>query len=314
MSFDCKKVLITGACGFIGSHLVARMLQENANVYAFIKSESDIWRLKEVINDLRVFHVDLRNPKEINKHLLQVKPDYVFHTAAYGVDSRQNNPFAAAETNIMGTLNLIESIAGVGCAKFINIGSGAEYGRKSGLIREESPLDPVNIYGSTKAAATIIAHQLARRYSLDIVTLRAFSIFGEKEAGYRFFPYIILSLIKNKEPNLTGCIQYRDYSYVKNLIGGLILAATSDLKNEILNFASGAVHQLKYYVDAIYKLMNPDKKPSFGAALYRANELWKVEPDISRIRELLNWEPKISFFEGLEETICWYQQNAKRYL
>jgi nucleoside-diphosphate-sugar epimerase len=120
-----------------------------------------------------------------------IKPDYVFHMSAYGVDSRQKDWFVAAETNILGIVNLMNILKQTGCEKFLNIGSCMEYGDKKEIIREDATLEPFNIYGSTKAAATIMAHQLAAENGIDIVTLRAFGIFGENEGSHKFFPHIL---------------------------------------------------------------------------------------------------------------------------
>lgn len=311
--FDCSKVLVTGANGFIGSHMVARMLQENANVAILVRPDSDFWRLKEFVGEVSIYKADLRDRSRLNKYISEIKPDYVFHLGAYGINPRQNDGITATEVNILGSINLIESLRAEGCRKIVNVGTGMEYGDKEGLIQEDTQLAPVNIYGATKAAATIMAHRLAREYSMDIITLRAFSIFGEKEASNRFFPYIILSVLNNSELVLTGCTQYRDYNYVGNLINGLVLAARSNLKNEVLNIGSGEVHQLKDYVNFILKIMNCSMVPRFGAAPYRPNELWRVQPDISQIKTLLNWEPSISLETGIERTIFWYKRNLERF-
>ncbi|MGI5876193.1 MAG: NAD-dependent epimerase/dehydratase family protein, partial [Dethiobacteria bacterium] len=201
-----------------------------------------------------------------------------------------------------------------GCEKFLNIGSCMEYGDKKEIVKEDAPLEPFNIYGSTKAAATIMAHQLAIEYKIDIVTLRAFGIFGENEGSHKFFPHLILSLLSGSAVNLTACEQYRDYCYIDNIIDGFILAAKDkNSKNDIFNIGSGVVHQLKYYVDMVYALMGNSGKPNYGAIPYRTDEVWKPHPDINKIKKVLKWKPKISLKEGLLRTIAWYEKNCNQY-
>ncbi len=313
--FKNQKVLITGANGFIGSHMVERMVKEQAQVSIFVRDSSDIWRLDEVKKDLDIYRTDLRNLELVNKNVMQIKPDFIFHCGAYGVDGRQNDFFVAAGANINGTMNLIHSLKNIGCKKFINVGTCMEYGNKQELIKEDSLLEPDSIYGSTKASASIIAHQMALNYDIDLVTVRPFGVFGEKEGSHKFFPYIILSMLQDKQVNLTPCEQYRDYCYIENVIDGFVLAAQNNAaKNEIFNVASGEIHKLKFYVDLINNEMQSKKLPNYGALPYRQNEVWRQQPDISKIRNHLNWEPKISLQEGIAKTVTWYKENKHKFI
>ncbi len=312
--FYNNNVLVTGASGFIGSHVAQRMVKENARVSVLVRETSDLWRLDDVKTDIEICRADVRDYGQLETCIKNVKPDYVFHMAAYGVDSRQKDYFRAAETNIIGMVNLIESLKQTGCVKFLNIGSCMEYGDKKEIVKEDAALEPFNIYGSTKAAATIMAHQLAAENKIDIVTLRAFGIFGENEGSHKFFPHIILSLLNGSAVNLTACEQYRDYCYIDNIIDGFILAAKDkNCKNAIFNIGSGTVHHLKYYVDMVYALMKNNSKPNYGAIPYRPDEVWKPHPDIGKIRNKLKWEPNISLTDGLIRTIAWYKKNSEKY-
>lgn len=312
--FVDKRVLVTGATGFIGSHIAQRMVKEKALVYVLARETSDLWRLKHIENDIAVCRIDIRDFHKLDECVRDVKPDYVFHMSAYGVDSRQKDYFVAAETNIVGIINLMSALKKTGCEKFLNIGSCMEYGDKKDIIREDAALEPFNIYGSTKAAATIMAHQLAAENGIDIVTLRAFGIFGENEGSHKFFPHIILSLLNGCEVNLTACEQYRDYCYIDDIVAGFILAAKDkNSKNTVFNIGSGTIRPLRYYVDMVYALMSNTSKPNYGAIPYRPDEVWKPHPDISKIKNALKWEPEFSLKEGLLKTIAWYEKNADIY-
>lgn len=310
-----KKVLITGGCGFLGSHLVKRMLSIGANVYIMTRKNTNTWRIKEELNEIQMLYTDITDEAETEERIKKTKPDYVFHLAAYGVDSSKREYIAAAKTNIIGTINIMNSLKSVGCRKVVNVGSCAEYGDRLEAMKENMNPEPVSVYGSTKACATIMAHQMAHENNINIVTLRPFGIFGEGEERHKLFCHIIVSILENRNVELTSCEQFRDYCYVENIIDGMIMAAESDsVKNSIFNIASGSLKPLSYYVGMIFKNMNTDKKPLYGSIKQRENEMWTPEADIGKIRSVLGWEPRIDVEEGIKKTISWYEKNKALYL
>jgi len=308
-----KKALVTGGNGFIGSHIVNKLVKSGCTVNVMIRDSSDTWRLEEVKDSINLIRLDIRDSDILRKHMARIKPDYIFHMAAYGVDSRQKDYITAAETNIIGTLNIVNAAAKVGCMKLINTGTSMQYGNKSYPISEEDYYEPTNIYGSTKGATTIIAHQNARANNLDIATIIPFGVFGEKEGSHKFFPYVILSAIEEKTVGLSPCEQYRDYCYIENIIDGFMMAAASELKDEIYNIGSGRAFKLKYYVESIISRFGTAEKVIYGAVDYRKNDLWNPQPDLTKISTLLGWKPKVSLEEGIDRTIEWFRKNHRKY-
>lgn len=312
--FNGKKVLITGANGFLGSHIVERMVKQNADLSIIVRQNSDLWRIDEFIKDLNIFSRDLRDHLGLSEYIRKIKPDIIFHMAAYGVDSQQKDIYDAVNTNLMGTINLLSAIGKIGCKKFINTGTSMQYGNREGKIDENMGYSPNNIYGSTKAAATIMAHQLAGDMGIDIATIIPFGVFGEKEGSHKFFPHVILSILKNREVALTSCEQYRDYCYVENIIDGfLITAEAQHVKNEIYNIGNGITKPLRYYVDLIKKEITNDAKINYGALEHRKNDLWNPLPNVDKIINTLGWQPEVPIEEGIKKTVNWYKENHHYY-
>ncbi|WP_273126480.1 NAD-dependent epimerase/dehydratase family protein [Metabacillus sp. HB246100] len=305
-----KRIFITGGTGFIGSHLINRVYQEY-EVAVFSRNTSNPWRIKEALPHIQLFRGDLPVFNDIKHAIETFQPHIIFHFAAYGVNSKGNDYLEAIQTNIQGTAHLIYAAQySDNLEKVINLGSSSEYGEKAEAITEEMLLKPVDIYGSTKASATLIAHQLATQLGINCITFRPFNLFGEGEESHKLFSYVIQQLLQDKEVLLTPCEQVRDYCYIQNIIDAFLLAIHhTEISDEIFNIGSGEVYPLRFFVDSIFTHMETDLKPQYGALKYRENERMTPQADISKVKRLLQWKPAISFEEGMLRTINWYKQH-----
>lgn len=308
-----EKVLVTGAAGFIGSHLVRRLLEYGAQVAIIVRKSTKLWKVDSVKNQIEFYYSDMQDKDKLDKIICAYKPQYMFHLAAYGVNSQNKDYYNAINTNIIGSVNILEPLKKVECEKIINMGSSSEYGIINGSQTEKGELNPLSIYGSTKAASTIIMHQIARANNQDIITIRPFGLFGEYEEPHKIFSFIISSILKGQEVRLTSCQQFRDYIYVENLVDALILACKSDIKNEIFNIGSGKVNKLEYYINKTFELIETKMKPKYGYYPQRDGDMWCPCPNIEKIKKILNWDVKIPFEVGLDKTIKWFEKNLEHY-
>jgi len=191
---------------------------------------------------------------------------------------------------------------------FVNTGSEFEYGDREISLTEEMDLRPISEYSSTKAAATMIAHQLCMNYSIPIITLRLFSIYGGIEDIGRVIPYMINSAISNKEVNLTSCKQIRDYVFIQDIVNSYICAYKKfNGKSEVINISSNNEVTLKEIIEIIKNIANPKLKVNIGALEDRKQEIWKLVGDNDKAKVVIDWEPKTDLCSGLSETVELYR-------
>lgn len=308
-----KKVLITGTTGFVGSHLARRLLNEGAQVHAFVRRSSNLWRIEDIKTRLTLHEVSLTDTDLLDKTIESIKPDYVFHLATYGGVGGQADNQQIIDTNYMGTINLLNACNKTGYKGFINTGSSSEYGIKNEPMREDMVPEPYNTYGATKAAATIYCQAQAREKGLPITTLRLFSPFGPYDEPNRLISYVIKSLLKNEETKLSSKSYVRDYIYIDDVIESYMAVIREKSYEKVYNIGSNQQHTVEQVFDIIAKILDKDAKPVWGEFKPRINEpkIWVAH--ISKAKNELNWTPKYSFEDGIKKTVSWMRENLRYY-
>lgn len=309
-----KKIFLTGATGFIGSHLLKCLLKQKCEVHISIRENSSLWRIENVL-DKCVYHLlDLNDIDAIDNLIRKIKPDIIFHLATYGVDYQQQDIYKAIDININASLKLFESMLEIDNFRFIHTGTSSEYGPKNRTISECDLPNPRSIYGITKYTSSKLLTYMSEKIGKgNLIILRPFGVYGECEGRHKFFPQIINKLINSVPVKLTNCDQIRDYIYVDDLIDAYIAAAVVPLKNkvEIINIGSGEEICLKDIALIIEKNFNLNKKLlQFGALPYRSDEIIYSVANIKKANKLLLWKPKTSLEKGIRKTIEWYKQNT----
>lgn len=307
-----RKILITGATGFLGSHLAKRLVKEGAKVHVWVRPSSSLWRLREIQERLSLHVVDLCDQISVNNACQKINPEIVYHLAAYGVHYQQQDIKQALDTNVMGTVNLIRGLRGTACKKFVHTSTFAEYGHKDHPIRETDSLEPEGIYASTKAATSLIAPAIAEQSGLPLLIMRLYTVYGPFESEDKFVPYIILSLLNGKAPKLTTCRQVRDYIYVEDVVEAYLKAADISIDEPLtLNIGSGIPITLRDLVQNILKFFN-DGEVLFGAVPHRKKEIWQAYADITKAREVSGWVAKTPLEEGILKTVEWFKQHRTK--
>jgi UDP-glucose 4-epimerase len=296
-----KRVLVTGASGFVGRHVLAQGLVAGVEVHG-------LSRTKRQSEGVQWWQGDLLDVDSIGQIISRIRPEGILHMAADGVAYGAAYSRDVLRTNVEGLANLLDSVKAADITPHVVIaGSGFEYAPQDRPLAEDDLVRPNSIYGISKAAATQLAGIFAG--SFPITVLRFFSLYGPGEQEPRVVPYVIAQARRGLPIELTPGEQMRDYTYVKDAAEGFwrSIAATAPSKEcRILNLASGTRITLRAFLELLGRLllehgMTVDLR--FGARPYRSDELMNYTADIKKLRKELGWTPQTSLEDGLSETI-----------
>lgn len=307
-----NNILVTGATGFIGACLVRQLVKGKDKVHIILRRKSDTWRIKDILKEINLHYADLTDARGIDKAVRKIKPQIVFHLAAYRnylEESRKN-----LEINIFGTLNLLEACNKTGYDIFINTGSSSEYGTKAKPMSEKDLLEPNSYYAIAKTSQTLLCQYLAREKKLPIITLRLFSIYGPYEGSRRLVLTLINNCLNGKDLSLVSSKTARDFIFVDDVVRAYLKAAQSPkLAGHIFNIGTGQQSLLKDVVSLVVKITRAKVKQNWGAMPGRPfdTDIWLA--DISKAKRVLNWQPKYNLEKGLRETVNWFKKNSRLY-
>ena len=313
--FNNKNILVSGGAGFIGSHLVKKLINLKANVSVLVKYNSmiDCPRLISVWNKLNIIEADMRNIDSVSE-MKKMNFDLVFHLAAYNhVGDSFKHVLENVNSNLISTINLLNN--GPKIKKFIHMGTSEIYGIQSKIpFNVNEKPNPMSPYAVTKYASELFSILKSKSSKLDLLCVRPFNTFGPFQSEKAIIPELIIKCIQNKEIQTTGGKQTREFNYVDNIVDG-ILFLTKKIKNNIepINIGSNRPIKIKDLVKKIHKYTHSQSKLCIGFLKYRPNEIWKMQANNKFIISK-GWKPKISFDTGLKLTINLYQKFNDIYL
>lgn len=316
MLSEPKSVLVTGASGFVGSHLVRRLINEGYQTNVLLRAESDPWRIADVLPKLKVHNVDLTDKEGLVKLVEDVRPNFIFHLATASVYGGKSLPDRDVMTiNWGGFVNLVEAAKNLEYSLFVNTGSSSEYGPKKEAMKEGDACQPSNMYGITKLAATLYGQAVAVTHNKPIVTLRLFSPFGSYDDARRFMSIAIDKGIKGEELILDNPSAVRDFIYIDDIVDAYLqcINKAEALRGQVLNIGSGKEIGISALCEKLKKIGGFTSVVRQEPGRPRMGESPRWQADISKARELLGWQPKRSLEDGLEKTIVWFRENFKFY-
>ena len=319
------KVLVTGADGFIGSHLVDTLQKAGVKVRAFVYYNSfNSWGWldtfsKEKLSKIEVFSGDVRDPNGVKKAMEGV--DVVFHLAALiGIPFSYHSPDCYVDTNIKGTLNILQAARELKISRLLVTSTSEVYGSALYVpIDESHPLQGQSPYSATKIAADKISESFYRSFNLPVTIVRPFNTYGPKQSARAVIPTIIIQLLTGKkEIKLGSTSPTRDFNYVKDVCNGfLAIANSSKTIGEEINIATGKDVSIEELANKIVKKINPKAKVVLDKQRSRPekSEVESLVGSRKKISMLTDWKPKYSLENGLDKTIAWFEckENLKLY-
>jgi dTDP-glucose 4,6-dehydratase len=317
-----KPVLVTGAGGFIGSHLVEALLAMGASVRAFVRytSRNDPGLLRDLgqadFARLEIIAGDLRDERAVREAARDCK--IVFHLGALiSIPYSYRHPVEVAETNFMGSLNMLTACLDASVERLVHTSTSEVYGTALRVpIDENHPLQGQSPYSASKIGADKLAESFFCTYNLPVVTVRPFNTYGPRQSARAVIPTIITQALANETVQLGNLETTRDFTYVDDTVRGFLLAAEArDVEGQTFNLGSGEEISIGDLAHTIIDLLHaPDEIVQDPERLRpEASEVLRLLSNNSLARQRLGWQPTFSLKQGLEHTIAWIREHLDRY-
>lgn len=300
-----RRILVTGASGFIGSALCERLVELGAEVHGVSRTSSVPDRAP-----IRAWAADLCDFDAVRQVFAQARPQIVFHLAGYVYGARGIEHIRPAlRGNLIATVNVLESAHAGSCERVIVTGSQDEPDADEPQAARFVPSSP---YAAAKFAANAYARTFHALYGLPVSIARILMAYGPGQKDLnKLIPYVILALARGETPRLSSASRPLDWIYSADVVTGLLLMATQEnLAGRTIDLGTGTTHTARQAVEKIVKLMGSPIVPAFGALDDRALEQRRAA-DVAATRALLGWAPATSFESGLQKTIDWYTAIAR---
>ena len=320
MNLENKIILVTGAGGFIGSHLVEAFLNLSAEVRTFVRYNSrNHWGFLEELppekkSGIKIISADLRDYHAVEKATRNV--DIVFHLAALiGIPYSMVFPNDVVETNVIGTLNILKASLENNVPKIIHTSTSEVYGTAQySPIDESHPLNPQSPYAASKIAADKLAESFFRSYNLPVSILRPFNTFGPRQSLRAIIPTIITQLLKDNKVVVGNLKPSRDFTFVADTVRGfLAIAKKEGVEGQTFNLGTKKDITIKKLILLISELIGVKPEIAVDDQRIRGNnsEVMRLISDNSKALQILDWQPKYTLDEGLTQTIEWLKEKKQ---
>jgi nucleoside-diphosphate-sugar epimerase len=306
--------VVTGGAGFIGSHIVEELLRRNETVRVIDNFSTGKWdNVEPFEGGAEIIEADIAEGKNLSGFLKGA--DYVIHQAAIpSVPKSILDPVRSHHANVNGTLQLLNASREANVKRIVYASSSSVYGDSPTLPKHEGMMpNPLSPYGAQKLFAEIYCQVFSRAYGLETVSLRYFNVFGPRQDSTSQYSGVLAlfipAVLQNKRPTIYGDgLQSRDFTYVQNVVeANLQACAVPVVAGQVFNVACGDRITVNSMLQQINKITGKDIVPIYADP--RPGDIKHSQADITRAKEHLGYQPKVSFEEGLRNTIEWYRKN-----
>ncbi len=317
-----RKALVTGAGGFIGSHLVEKVVQLGASVRAFVRynSRGDPGLLRllptETITELELIGGELRDADAVRKAIDGCQ--FVFHLGALiSIPYSYRHPVEVAETNFIGTLNVLMACRDLNVERLIHTSTSEVYGTaQRAVIDETHPLQGQSPYSASKIGADKLVESFYCTYQLPTVTVRPFNTYGPRQSARAVIPTIITQALANRVIHLGNLETIRDFTYVDDTVNGFLCAASAHgVEGGTFNLGTGTAVTIGSLAKKIIHKVGTQAQVEVDAQRLRPekSEVRRLLSDHSLAHERIGWSPSVSLDDGLDQTIDWIRANLDHY-
>lgn len=322
LTWQGQKVLVTGAGGFIASHLVERLVKEGAQVRAFVRynSRNEVGLLRQlspqVLAEVEVVAGDLRDPEAIRAAAKQIETIFSLG-ALIAIPYSYLHPNEVIETNILGTLNVLNAARESGARRVVHTSTSEVYGTaRYTPIDEAHPLQGQSPYSASKIGADKIVESFYRSFNLPAVTLRPFNTYGPRQSARAVIPTIISQALTKNEVRLGSLETWRDFTYVTDTVDGFLrIGAAEEILGQEINIGNNATISIGELAEKIFQILGKEVKILTEANRLRPekSEVMKLQASNQKAKELLGWSPQVSLETGLKNTIAWIETHPEMF-
>lgn len=294
--------LVTGASGFLGTHLTRELVKRGHRVTVLLRAGSRTGFLDGIEGSVRVVRGDLDDLRELSRALKDEAVDAVVHLAWHGVTAGFRDDPRQITCNVRGSLNLWEIAAEAGCRSWLGLGSQAEYGLTKERLSEDAQELPVTTYGVAKLCLGRLTEQLCRGAGMRYAWVRLFSAYGPGDDERHMIPSVIRTLLDGQRPRVTAGDQLWDYLYVEDAVSALCAVLESDAGG-VFNLGSGITVRLRTVIEMIRDLIGPSLAIGFGEIPYTKDQVMYLCADLRRLEVATGWKPRVTLEKGLRWTV-----------
>jgi NAD dependent epimerase/dehydratase len=320
---SAKKILITGAGGFIGSHLTEELVRQGHHVRAFVRynSRGDLGLLgvlnPEILSEIEVIRADLKDPDAVRKAVDNCQ--WIFHLGALiAIPFSYTNPMDFVQTNVCGTAHVLSAcLASSSFERLVHTSTSEVYGTAQYIpMDEKHPLQAQSPYAASKIGADKLVESFWRSFSLPVSTIRPFNTFGPRQSARAVIPTIVIQLLENLPLKLGSLKPKRDFTYVTDTVAAFIaIMSKQNTIGKTLNVGNGETISIKNLVEEAELIIGNKARIKVDRKRIRPqkSEVFCLQANTAQIKQLVGWKPRISLKQGLEYTVEWIQKNKSCY-